>query len=366
MKNFNKVFVLMAFALLGLLNSCSDTPVDNPEPTDSLGVKAAYILCEGTWGGNNSTLSRYDFTYGKVIGNYYSYANNGLVLGDLANSMVIYGNYGYIAVSTSKTVEAVDMKTGKSAGRLVLDGDRQPRRIVIVNDSTGYVTDLNQSSVIKFNTKTMSIIDEIKVGPAPEGIAYHDGRLFVANSGYGDLKANEPDAGTVYVIDETTLQLEKKLTPGPNVIDVVVNAKNNRLYAKYHHLYSKPDSLGGIVEYDLSSLEALHDWRDSYGSSAKTMEFSSTGDTLFYVNSKGIGIIDIEASTMNKEYLTNTSTGNTWYSLAISPFDGTLWIGNAKNFMSAGEVLVYSLSPSPAFKFSFTTGIVPNTIVFFE
>ena len=71
-----------------------------------------YILSEGLFNQNNSSLARYSFNQQKRTSNYFS-ANNQRGLGDTANDMAIYGNKIYIVVNVSSTVEVIDFTTGK-------------------------------------------------------------------------------------------------------------------------------------------------------------------------------------------------------------------------------------------------------------
>jgi hypothetical protein len=364
MRIIRNLTLLLAFTAFLFNTGCQETPTDN-NPISPAGSRAVFILCEGTWGGDNSTITRYDQKSGTFIQDYFGFANPGLRLGDLADHMAIWGDKCFIAVSTTKTIEAIDLKTGKSLGRLILQGDRQPRKICIVNDSTGYVTDYNQHSVVRFDTRKLTVLNEVKVGPAPEGIVYFTGQLFVANSGAGDLMATDPDAGTVFVLDEQTMQLVAKLKPGPNVYELAINKEHRKLYAKYHHLYSKPDSLGGIVEYELLTLKPTNSWRDRVSSMARSMDFSVTGDTLYYINDKGVAMIDLSSRAIIKDYLVNPTPAEFWYSISVSPVDGNIWIGNAKNYQVNGEILVYQPAPMPIKLNSFASGIIPNTILFY-
>lgn len=364
MKNLFKIlFVTVTVCLI--LIACKETPTDNEPVKPAAGTNAVLILCEGTWGGDNSVLSRYDLKAGSVTEDYFSASNPGLRLGDMANNMAIRGDKCFISVSTAKTIEAIDLKTGKSLGRLILDGARQPRKICIVSDSIGYVTTYDGNSVVRFDTRTMLLLNEVKVGPVPEGIAYSNGMLFVANSGKGDIMKDSADAGTVYVLDEPSMQLITKLKPGPNVDELLISNSTNKLYAQYHHLYSMPDSLGGIVEYDLSNLKPVNSWRDKFSAFGKKMALSSTGDTLFYLNDKGVALVNLNTGNQNKDYILMPTSGAAWYCLAFYAADGSLWIGNARDYMSSGEALVYQLAPVPAKTKNISTGIIPNTILFY-
>ena len=86
------------------------------DPTET-GTAELYVLCEGLFNQNNSSLARYSFNRQRCTNNYFS-ANNQRRLGDTANDIAIYGNKIYVVVNVSSTVEVIDFPTGKS-GRSV-------------------------------------------------------------------------------------------------------------------------------------------------------------------------------------------------------------------------------------------------------
>ena len=92
--------------LLFFLIACDDLE-DKPSlvPGESgdvyeTGTAEMYILSEGLFNQNNSSLARYSFNQQKRTSNYFS-ANNQRGLGDTANDMAIYGNKIYIVGSGS-------------------------------------------------------------------------------------------------------------------------------------------------------------------------------------------------------------------------------------------------------------------------
>lgn len=133
--------------LLFFLIACDDLE-DKPSlvPGESgdvyeTGTAEMYILSEGLFNQNNSSLARYSFNQQKRTSNYFS-ANNQRGLGDTANDMAIYGNKIYIVVNVSSTVEVMDFTTGKSIRQIQMLRDngssRQPRSIAFDKERHTY------------------------------------------------------------------------------------------------------------------------------------------------------------------------------------------------------------------------------------
>ena len=359
-----KIVVSIIVMLIIFLVSCVEQPVGNPQNTvDSVGLKGVFVLCEGLWGMDNASLSVYNFDNGKLTNDYFGIQNNGLRLGDLANDIVVASDTVLIAVSGTKTIESFRLSTGKSLGRIILEGRSCPRKICVINDSIGFFTDLYDNSIIEFNYKKMELTgNRIIVGPAPEGICSASNNIFVANSGYGDYMADKPLAGTVSVIELKSKTVIKSLINLPNVIDVFYNRQFNRLYAVYNNLPSLKDSLGGIVEFNGTTFGEIRRWR-LY---AKSLCASESGDTLFFLNNIGIGILEINSQNSEvRQLIINNNPNEKWYALSYRTIDKTLWVGNALNYQVEGELLIFDLNSKSSPFIKLKVGINPNRIVFY-
>ena len=84
-----------------------------PSKLEALGDGNAYVLNEGNYGSNNSSLSLLNLTTGSIDNSVFSTAN-GRGLGDLAQDVVVYGTKAYVTVSGSNTLEVVSLTDNKS------------------------------------------------------------------------------------------------------------------------------------------------------------------------------------------------------------------------------------------------------------
>ncbi|MEN3027254.1 MAG: hypothetical protein ABDH31_06055 [Chlorobiota bacterium] len=345
-----------------VLWGCSETPTPTtpPRPAEQHGV---YVLCEGLWGHNNATLARIELPSGRVIPDVL--AGTGQILGDVANHMQLLGDTLYVVVSGARSIECFRASTAEWLGRIRLQLNEYPRFLCIVNDTLGLVTDLYRDGVTAIHLRHLRELPvAYTVGPAPEGIAAYGDLVFVANSGYGDYRANEPLAGTVSVLSLSRGSTVATLPVGPNTVSVTVNPRYRRLYALYLHLPSKwpQDSLGGIVEYELPSLRRLREWRAPI--SGYDVAWTPSQDTLLFLTADGVwGVSVTDTSQAPFRLVSNPQPRyNAWYTLAVDAA-GRLWIGNARTYTVAGEVLC--INPVMADTQRFPVGVNPGTIAFF-
>src|ERR1700749_1199428 len=132
MKQMKLNSLFIAFALLTVLASChKDKNVPKPG-TPTAERAGVYVLNQGSFGDNNSTLTYYDYASKKLTADLYA-TINGDKIGDTGNDAEIYGSKMYIAVNVSSVVDVVNAKTGKLIKQdSLVNGKvkREPRSVV--------------------------------------------------------------------------------------------------------------------------------------------------------------------------------------------------------------------------------------------
>ena len=357
-------FIAVLLAIVFFIVACVKEPVTAPIAKPDKILSGALILCEGLWGYNNSTIARYDLNSGQIIQDYFAAANPGRKLGDIANHIVLKGDTAFIALTTAGTIDIIRASSGVSIGTIFLPANSQPRHIKIINDTTAFVTDLHFDCLHEFNPTTFQLKSQtIKVGPAPEGIEASGNYLFVANSGYGDLRATEPKAGTVSVVDLSTRTEITTLPNVPDVIEVLAVSASNKLYAVYNNLPSLTDSTGGIAEFDISSLRETKRLRQN----ARSLTPTSSANTLYFLNDTGLASIDVSTNVIiEKQLIVNPAPKEYWHALAIDNNNNSVYIANAKDYSINGTLMIFNYSGSTyQLNNTYPIGINPNTILFY-
>ena len=195
-----------------------------------------YVLNSGDWKSNNSSLTRYDGVNGKVE-QFFFEAQNGRMLGNTANDIVVYGSKMYIAVAGESTIEVTDLNA-KSIKQIKCGA--QPRYMA-VHGANVYVS-YYDGYVARLDTASLEVNATVKVGRNPEQLATFGGKLYVANSGGMDYATELGYDRTVSVIDIESFNEVNK-------IDVVLNpyvvaATENGVYvASYGNYADVPSTL---------------------------------------------------------------------------------------------------------------------------
>ncbi|RPI71462.1 MAG: hypothetical protein EHM47_10170 [Ignavibacteriales bacterium] len=351
MKKFIPLFIGLLF-----ISSCSREDGGDPPPGSVSG--GIFILNEGLFGQNNSSLTFYNPETGDVINDVYRNANSNTSMGDNANHMFIFDDQGYIAVNGSNKVEVIDLQTFVSQGFINLGQGASPREVFINDSASGYVTS-HLGEVIKFNPETKSVLSSVFVDSKPEGIAESGGKLFVANSWFGDTLNI---SNTISVIDIPTdieiLRIQVGINPTK-----VLSGPDGLIYVLSTGSYTDPNIFSGVYIID----PFTHLLVDSIAVTGNPFEACFiNNDRMLVVNSAGVMDVNLLNRTVSAQPLIPTSTVTTFqfgliYSVAYDDIRQVILCGNPKDFQQNGEVVLFDLNGTEIRRIN--VGINPGTII---
>ena len=353
-------FTLLSAVLL--LNACKkveDTTVLLPvETAPSVG---AYVLSEGSFGGNNTKLSYYNKTNNAVIGDFFLQQNPSITsgLGGIGNDIIQYGSKLYIVMNASGLVTVLNANNAifiKNISFKNGTNNKQPRYAVAARGKV-YVTAYD-NTVSVIDTSSLDIIKTIAVGANPEGIATTSNYLYVANSGGFNAI---PDS-TVSLIDLNTELEVRKIKVGVNPYKVEINAAGNVFVNAYGNFSTIPASISFINGATNASSINL-------GSNFSYSNIRISGDIAYlYNNYGGTGTAKVYNTALNtivrNEFITDGTVIQTPYGLNVDEQNGDVYIADAKNFVSSGTVTCFGSNGIKKFSFSVSPGVNPNKIIF--
>ncbi|MCH7534652.1 MAG: YncE family protein, partial [Bacteroidetes bacterium] len=148
------------------------------EPIDTTS-SAVFVINEGNFQWGNSSITHYNLENGVVTQDVFQGANNGMSLGDVAQSMVIHDSKGFIVVDNSNKIEVVEIDSFSSVGTIT--GLVAPRYIQIINSSKAYVTDLYAGYISIFNPSTLAITGQVNVPGHTEEMVMVNNKVYVTN-----------------------------------------------------------------------------------------------------------------------------------------------------------------------------------------
>ncbi|MCC7438409.1 MAG: hypothetical protein IT211_07905 [Armatimonadetes bacterium] len=343
MKLSHSLIASTAAILLGwLLVSCvADPEAGENDPLVGDFSHGVLVLNEGLWRQDNSTLTYHNPTTGATENNYFTRRNPGLRIGDTGNDLVIWKNRAFIVASTSRTIEVMELPSGKSAGRIRFPESAELRMMAVANDSLAWVTTYDDR-VVEFNPTTLQRTGRsFPVGPAPEGIAWAHGRLFVANSSQGRLRATEPKSWSVSVLNPATGGEEAALQFGSNPWSLHYLPATSRIYLLTRPLY--PDSVGGLVEINPTTLAEERRW-EVINPGPMEVAFDDARGVAYLLSGGGVVRLPLRQNSGPAAIIIPRSVfRGSPFDLGFSP-DGKVYVADVQQFTTSAEIVVADTS----------------------
>ncbi len=344
------VFTLM-FAVVMAFAAISCTGPDDPVveipgnvPEEGISPKGLFVLNSGNMGNNDAALTYYNVDAAQPSYNVFEVVN-GKKLGDTGNSMIIYGKKMYIAVSGSSVVFVTDLN-GNLLKEITVKGESanlSPRQFakvegkVYVSFMEGYVGAIDTTS---FNVQT------VKVGPMPEGMAYANKKVYVANSdGY-----NWPYGTTVSVIDAASFSVIKTLevANNPQTLHVLSDKKVYLIsWGDYGEIPAKLQKIDTSND-TVTEIEGVEPTNMSIGKDGVAYILSSIYDADWN-QSIAYYTFDTSKDKIIGEFVSSDDVPN-GYSLFADAATGLVYIG-ASDYISNGDVYIVSADGQVMVKF---------------
>ncbi len=351
MKNRN-LLILLAALLLGI-NACKKPQPVTPDAPDQNTAQASgvYVLNEGLWQMNNTTLSYYDFVSGRITEDIFSAVNN-RGLGDTGSDLKVYGSKMYCVVNISESIEIMSLDA-RSIRQISLT-NRQPRRIAFYQGNAFVCC--YDGSIIKIDTNSLEITGIGQAGSNPDGICAANGKLYVSNSG----GLNYPDYGhSVSVMDPNTLQILKEIDVASNPTHILADdygdvyvLSNGNYYdvaPVLQRINTQSDVLAQSFDFNITNFTINRDLAYIYYYDYNTMRSQ-------------IKVLNVETESMvNENFVSDGTQITTPYAIAVNPANGDVYISDAYQYTSNGDV--YCFGSDGKMKFKFEAGLNPSKIV---
>jgi YVTN family beta-propeller protein len=349
MKQIKLNYLLTALAFITILASChKDKNVLKSGPPTATRA-GLYVLNQGGFGSNNSTLTYYDYTTKTLTADIFS-AVNGKKLGDVGNDVGIYGSKMYIIVNNSNKIDIVNAKTGK----LIKQDSLHQCRSIAFYKGNAFITSYD-NEVAVMDTASLIINQYIQVGRNPEQLLVANNKLYVANS--GGLDFGHPDT-TVSVVDLTTLKETKRIPVTANPVSLTADS--------YGHVYVL--SLGDFASIP-GGMTIINDNTDVVLSKPTVslgfnIPIVALGDYVYYVTADGkIAVYNAKTQTAAQaNFIADGTAIATPYTLAADPLSGEIFVGDAKDYASNGTL--FAFDKTGKLEYSITTGISPGKVAF--
>ena len=338
------------------------------EPNEPIGM---YLLNEGNMGSNKATIDYLDFCNGIYIRNIYGERNPSVIkeLGDVGNDIQVYGNRLYAVINCSHKVEVMDLRTCRRIGQI----DVPNCRYIRFHEDKAYISsyvgpvsidpNAQLGAIFEADTATLRITRKVSVGYQPEEFEIIGDYLYVANS--GGYRAPEYDS-TLSVVDLTDFRQVKK-------IPVCVNPHRVRK-DQYNRLWITSRGNHKDVQPQLTCFSPIANSTLPIQAPAVS-EMVLFGDSMYFYgvhwsdetmsNQITYGVFNLRSPSPDiRSFITDESEQNIKipYGIHVNPYNGDIYITDAKNYVSSGQLHCYSREGKR--KWSVRTGDIPAHLCF--
>lgn len=349
MKNLKSIVLIL---VLLSINACTDD--ESPQLPKGVYENGYFISNEGPFENGTGSIT-FVGEDGTVEQNVYKSINSE-DLGNIVNSISLFGDHAYIIVNNSNKIVVANRYTMQKIA--VIEGDKiNNPRYFIANNNKGYVSNWgdplnpNDDFIAVIDLNTSSITSTIAVEEGPENMHVVQNNLFVCLEGGWGMN------NQIVVIDTDTDLVKRSISIG----DVPNSISADDLGNVWVLCGGKPSWTGnespgslfkiGAGNYAVSKFEfALTEHPEHLTMEAEHMYYSLNGK---------IYMMDSKSSELPNESMSGFD--GYYYSMKVN--NGELFATDAKDFNSEGLLKVFNLTSGVLLE-SITTGIIPGDIVF--
>ena len=337
--------------LLILLSSCMKWEYANQEdfnlPDDGL-----FIINEGNFQYGNATLSFYDPQINKVENEVFL-RSNGMKRGDVAQSMIIRGDIGWVVVNNSHVVFAINTKTFKEVGRIT--NLTSPRYMHFVSDEKAYITQIWDNRIFIVNPKTYKTIGYIHCPNMTMETGSTEQMVQKGKYVYVNCWSYQ---NRILKIDTETDQIVEELTIGIQPTSLALDA-NGKLWTVTDGGYEgSPYGYDAPTLYRINPEKMVVELRFDFkkGDSPSEIQINGDGTEIYWINDD-IWRMNVNATSLPEAPFL-PSKGTIYYGLTVSPRNGDVYIADAIDYVQLGKI--YRYSKTGELLDEFYAGIIPG------
>ena len=372
--NFNMRYCLLVFLVVIVsqgFQSCIDDDMNekpNLNAAEIISDGGVIILNEGNFMYGNASLSYYNPVTGKLINDIY-YKQNGVPLGDIAESSVIYHGELFIVLNNSGKVVVVNL--GRYPNLKAFEFTHKitellsPRYIHFINSTKAYISDLYAKKIHIIDPVQYKKVNSIDVSKRNPDFNQHPTEQMIDYKDYIFTNCYSFD-NMILVINSKTDKLvdsiEVLAQPNSMVMD-----KNNKLWVLCDGGFEGSNfenTQPGLIRIDPETRTVEKIFILSTDHWPSELSINGVGDTLYFLDK------DVWKMSVNDDNLpddpfisaTDASGTKLFYSLGVNPVTSEIYVGDAIDHVQNG--VVYRFLPDSTPIDTIRVGIIPGFFCF--
>ena len=314
-------------------------------PTEFTG--GVIVLNEGAFNANNASLTYRDEN-GKLSQNVFQSINH-RVLGDILQSYTQTESSIYLVLNNSGKIEKISKTSLKS--ELVIEEFNSPRYLLPLEDGktawvSNFILNSTENMIDVVNTETGKIESSIPVTGWCEQMVRDGATIYIANTGKNQLIVTDGN-------NVNTVQLP------PQPIDIVQDA-TGAIWILCTGGFATGQAAICKFNPTTQKVESIMRFNNPFAFPSK-LTINHDGTVLYFLEG-GVFKMNITDTEIPSQPLITASVSGYYYGLGVQPISDNIYLGDAKDFQSTGEVEVYN--KEGVYLESFTSGYVPSSFIF--
>ncbi|HUH35559.1 MAG TPA: DUF5074 domain-containing protein [Moheibacter sp.] len=356
MKKIN-FYLLGLFLLLIAACNSDDNGNETTAPPKGEFTQGVFVLNEGGFMHGNASIS-FIAQSGEIQNNIFSTVNN-RPLGDVANSISFHGEFAFIVVNNSNTVEVVNRYTFESVATIA--GNLSNPRYIEANQGKAYISnwgdgnDSEDDFIAVVDLNSFQITSTISVPQGPEKLAIHNNKLYIAQRGdyaYGN-------SISVMDLSSNTIVQSIEVADVPNGMEI----DNGHLYvlSSGKAAWTGNESLGAMQKINLANHQTVDEFSFPLGVHPEYLQIEQ--GNIYYI----IGNDIYKTTTTNMQAtdvpFISTTTDGLGILYGFNVVNGWIYVCDAVDYVNNGQLFVYSLTGNLDSHFPIG-GVIPNGVYF--
>lgn len=311
-----------------------------------------FIICEGNFQYGNATLSYYN-TADSRVENEVFFKANGMKLGDVAQSMTMYGGKGWIVVNNSHVIFAIDPVTMKEVGRIT--NLTSPRYIHFINEEKAYVSQLWDNRIYIINPSTYSVSGFIEVPGMSKESGSTEQMVQLGKFVYCNCWSYQ---NSVIKIDTESDTVVDSIEVGIQPVSLVKDCNGYLWTLTDGGLEGSPYGYEAprLVCIDPETFIIKRIFRFRLGDSPSELVTNGDGNTLYWIN-RDVWKMDVSALSLpSSPFVEQMNTK--FFGLTVDPVTSEVFVADAIDYTQRG--VIYRFSPSGEPLDRFYVGVSPG------
>ena len=338
-----------------------------------------FVLNEGNFQKNNSTLDFFRFSDGNYVSDAFGSMNPAVVqgIGDTGNDLALNEGKLWLVMNGSGYVHVLDAFDETLIASIAVPDPRYiafDKSYAYVSSYAGaiYGGDEVKGKVYRISLSTYKVDGEVEVGCQPEGVAVSGNKLYVANSGgYNYIHEN-----TVSVIDLASFKVSSSVTTASNLHYMASDGQGAVYVSSYGESTWSQDADGNWIQ-SMSEPMGLYKISGASSSQVKDVHVSCMtmcSDGYIYAignaeeltggYSNMLYKVSVKDGSVSSKAISGTDAakvGNP-YGICVAPGTGDIYIADA-DYTGPGKVWCFTKDFKE--KWSAVAGMLPAHMVLY-